>query len=124
MKWSSLGVGALVGGLLAAPVIGVMYLANELAGLPFAPFDLFDWIARVLPGPLITTGIDLMIATLRLAGLSVAAPAKAAEQIAAVLLFLAVGLGAGRRSSRPWVAAARDPVPRPAWWPARSSVRL
>lgn len=95
MKRSSLGAGALVGGLLTAPIIGIMYLANELLGLPFAPFDLFDWIARVLPGPLITTGIDLMIDTMRLAGLSVAATAKAAEQIVAVLLFLAVGVAAG-----------------------------
>jgi len=76
-----LAQGALAGGLLAAPLIGLMYLLDQLAKLPFAPFAFFDWIARVLPGPLVTFGIDLMIDGLRLVGMSVAAAAKTAEQI-------------------------------------------
>jgi hypothetical protein len=51
MKTLNLGTGALVGALLTAPLIGVMYLADQLGGLPFVPFDLFDWLTRVLPGP-------------------------------------------------------------------------
>jgi DMSO/TMAO reductase YedYZ molybdopterin-dependent catalytic subunit len=95
MKKLRLGTGALVGALLTAPLIGVMYLAYRLVGLPFVPFDLFDWLTRVLPGPLITFGIDLMIDTMLLLGVSVADTAKTAEQIMAVLQFFVGGILAG-----------------------------
>ena len=95
MKRFSLGIGALVGALATAPLIGLMYLADQLAGLPFIPYDLFDWITRVLPGPLITFGIDVMIDAMRLVGMSVAATAKTAEKIAAVLQFFFMGVAAG-----------------------------
>ncbi len=95
MKKLNLGTGALVGALLTAPLIGIMYLADQLAGLPFVPFDLFDWLTRVLPGPLITFGIDLMIDTMLLVGMSVADSAKIAEQIMAVLQFMGGGIVAG-----------------------------
>ena len=75
-----MGYGVLAGALLTAPLVGVMYLIDKLAGLPFVPFALFDWIARVLPGPVITFGIDLMIDGMRLVGLSVADAAKTGEQ--------------------------------------------
>ncbi len=95
MKKPNLGTGALVGALLTAPLIGVMYLAYRLAGLPFVPFDLFDWLTRVLPGPLITFGIDLMIDTMLWLGVSVADSAKTAEQVMAVLQFFVGGVIAG-----------------------------
>ena len=95
MKKASLGTGALCGALLAAPLIAVMYLADKLVGLPFIPFDLFDWITRVLPGPVVTFGIDMMIDTMRLLGLSVAATAKTAEKVAGILQFFLMGLVAG-----------------------------
>ena len=109
----SLGSGILAGGLLTAPLVGLMYLVDKLAGLPFVPFALFDWIARVLPGPLVTFGIDLMIDGLRLVGLSVAAAAKTGEQAAAILLFFFIGLVGGavffgiikRRSAEPNITA-------------------
>ena len=87
----SIGFGALTGALLTAPLIALMYLVDKLLDLPFPPFALFDWMARVLPGPLVTFGIDLMIDGLRLTGLSVASAAKTAEQAAAILMFLAIG---------------------------------
>ncbi len=83
----SSGFGVLAGGLLTAPLIGLMYLADRLLDLPFLPFALFDWLVRVMPGPLVTFCIDLMIDALRLAGLSVAAAAKTSEQLVALLLF-------------------------------------
>ena len=89
---SGLASGALAGGLLTAPLVGLMYLLDHSAGLPFAPFALFDWIARVLPGPLVTFGIDMMIDGIRFVGLSVADAAKTAEQIMAVLLVFFVGV--------------------------------
>ena len=87
-----LASGVLAGGLLTAPLVGIMYLLDNLAGLPFVPFELFDWIARVLPGPVITFGIDLMIDGIRFAGLSVADVAKTAEQIIAIILFFLLGV--------------------------------
>jgi hypothetical protein len=50
--------GALIGALLSAPLIAVSYLVWKLGGLPFVPFELFDWIARELPGSVVTIGID------------------------------------------------------------------
>lgn len=95
MKKLSLGLGALVGGLLTASLIGIMYLANQLVGLPFVPFDLFDWLTRVLPGPLITFGIDRMIDTITWLGLNVADVAKTAERAMAILQFFVMGVVAG-----------------------------
>ncbi|MBC8279448.1 MAG: hypothetical protein H8E48_01560, partial [Chloroflexi bacterium] len=90
----SLGLasGALTGGLLTAPLVGIMYLLDNLIDLPFVPFALFDWIARVLPGPLVTFGIDSMIDIILMFGFSVADVAKTAEQAMAVLLFLVIGI--------------------------------
>lgn len=92
MKKLNLSNGILVGGLLTAPLIGLMYLADQLANLPFVPFNLFDWMTRVLPGPLITFGIDLMIDSMLLLGVSVADTAKTAEQVMAVLQFFVMGV--------------------------------
>ena len=91
MKLQAFGWGALAGVLLLAPMIAVMYVADKLLHLSFPPFDVFDWIARILPGPVITFGIDLMIDVLRFFGLSVADTAKTAEQAIAILIFLAGG---------------------------------
>ncbi|HEU0020158.1 MAG TPA: molybdopterin-dependent oxidoreductase [Dehalococcoidia bacterium] len=109
----SVGYGGLSGGLLTAPLIAVMYLIDQVAGVPFVPFALFDWITRVLPGPVVTWGIDLMIDALRLVGLNVADAAKTAEQIGAVLLFGFVGVVVGSFSFA--VMEGRKADPGPAW---------
>lgn len=95
MKTQLLATGALVGGMLTAAMLGLMYLGEQIAGLPFAPFDLFNWIARMLPGPVITFGIDLMIDTMLMLGINVADSAKLAEQIMAVMIFLILGIITG-----------------------------
>ena len=92
MKTQTIGLGALVGGLLIVPIVAVMYLADKWLSLSFAPYDVFDWIARILPGPVVTFGIDLMIDTLQMLGLNVAATAKTVEHIQAVLAFGVVGV--------------------------------
>ncbi len=91
----ALGYGALSGALLTAPLLGLMFLADKALDLPFVPFTLFDWIATVTPGPLITFGIDMMIESLLLFNLSVADAAKTSEQIAAVLMVFFIGVAAG-----------------------------
>lgn len=84
-------IGALVGLLLTAALTAVLYLGNQAAGLPFVPFALFDWITRILPGPVVTFGIDLMIDTMLALNVGVADTAKTAEQIGAIFQFLFIG---------------------------------
>ncbi len=95
MKKLGLGFGALVGGLITAALMGLMYLADGLLSLPFAPFDIFNWVAREMPGDIITFGIDLMIDTLRFLGISVVDAAKTAEQLMALSIYLVGGIFAG-----------------------------
>ena len=90
-----LGSSLLSGVVLSAPLTALLYLADKLAGLPFVPFALFDWIAKVLPGPVVTFGIDAMIDGMRAVGMSVAGSAKPAEQIAATILFFLIGVAIG-----------------------------
>ena len=109
MNSPRLWTGALVGGLLTVALTGVLFFMDKLAGTPFAPFDLFDWITRVLPGTLVTFGIDLMIDTMRLLGISVADSAKTAEQIIAILQFVVLGVAVGLLFF--WVVRARSITP-------------
>jgi DMSO/TMAO reductase YedYZ molybdopterin-dependent catalytic subunit len=95
MMVKNLAMGALLGALLTAPLIAVMHLAYQLAGLPFAPYDLFNWMTPLLPGPVITFGIDSMIDVLLRLGFDVADTAKTAEQLLAILQFFAIGVVAG-----------------------------
>ncbi|MEM7333751.1 MAG: molybdopterin-dependent oxidoreductase [Chloroflexota bacterium] len=89
-------LGLVVSLIFTAPLIGIMYIADQLADLPFLPFDFFDWIAFVTPGNLLTFGIDLMIDTLRFfGGAEAVTNAKIAERIMAVGMFAGVGLVIG-----------------------------
>ncbi|HSM57917.1 MAG TPA: molybdopterin-dependent oxidoreductase [Candidatus Sulfomarinibacteraceae bacterium] len=90
-----LRTGVIVGLLTSLPLIALSYLANAVAGLPFIPFDLFDWLARVLPGGLITFGIDAMVVTLSALGLAVSETAKLAEQMMALGIIIILGALAG-----------------------------
>jgi DMSO/TMAO reductase YedYZ molybdopterin-dependent catalytic subunit len=103
---------AMAGGLgLAAGIatIAATYLGHRLAGLPYLPFDIFDWLARVLPGRLVATSIDTMVMIIR--GLRLgptASTAKLAEQGMALAQFaaawvvfgLVLGVAGRRRPER------------------------
>lgn len=96
MKKPSVWTGALIGALLTAPLIALFYLGWKLAGLPFAPFDIFDWMARTLPGSIITFGIDTMVKVIRALNVgSTAAVAKTAEQTMAIAVFFVGGVVTG-----------------------------
>jgi DMSO/TMAO reductase YedYZ molybdopterin-dependent catalytic subunit len=83
--------GAVVGALLTAPVVAASYLGWKLLALPFAPFDLFDWIVRTLPGSVVTFGIDSMVSVIRALPIGdTSAVAKTVEQAMAIA---AVGIG-------------------------------
>src|SRR6266850_4566395 len=77
--------GLLVGALLTAPLIAVLYAAWGLMGLPFGPYDMFDLMARVLPGRVITSGIDMMVTVIRTLDIGpTSVVAKAAEHALAI----------------------------------------
>ena len=42
MRRATVWRGALLGGLTSLPVLALLYLGEQLASLPFVPFDLFD----------------------------------------------------------------------------------
>ncbi|NDJ53625.1 MAG: molybdopterin-dependent oxidoreductase [Chloroflexi bacterium] len=88
-------LGALVGLLAGAAISGIFWFAFHLLGLAFVPFDIFDAMARVLPGPVITFGIDTMVNMLILLNFDVAETAKTAEHLMAVGAFLATLTVAG-----------------------------
>ncbi len=85
--------GGLAGGFTALTVVALAYLGNRLAGLPFIPFDLFDLMARILPGRLVIATIELMVKVLDLLRLGpTSVVAKQAEQTIAVVQFLLGGV--------------------------------
>jgi hypothetical protein len=57
--------GALVAAILTASLISVFYLAWKVAGLPFVPFDVFDWMTRILSGQVLAIGIGTMVTVIR-----------------------------------------------------------
>lgn len=96
MKRNSWPGGALLGAVTIVPVIGLMSLGNRLAQLPFLPFDLFDWLTRVLPGWLIVPSIGLMVRIITALNVGpTASTAKTAEHSLAVLIFILGGGLAG-----------------------------
>jgi DMSO/TMAO reductase YedYZ molybdopterin-dependent catalytic subunit len=95
MRGKKILYGALIGFLLILPITGIMYLGQQALDAPFAPFDVFNWMSGILPGPIITFGIDMMINTLRFLGISVASASKTSEQIMAIGLFTMLGIIGG-----------------------------
>jgi DMSO/TMAO reductase YedYZ molybdopterin-dependent catalytic subunit len=71
----------------------IFALAAQLIGTPFVPFDMFDLAGRVLPGPVITFGIDMIVNTISTFQLGeTSSAAKTAEQFLAVVGMLATGI--------------------------------
>lgn len=95
MIYRVIGIGVGVGVLQAGPLMGVLFLASELSGLPFVPYDVFDWMTRVLPGSVVTFGLDMMIDSLRFMGLVVSETAKITERTIAVLQIFVGGAVVG-----------------------------
>jgi DMSO/TMAO reductase YedYZ molybdopterin-dependent catalytic subunit len=58
-KRSDYEMAALVGALATAGLIGWLYVGHQLVyALPFVPFDITDFIIRLTPGAVATTGIE------------------------------------------------------------------
>jgi len=95
-RTSDVVAAALIGAFLTLPLITLFYLGWRLLGLSFVPFSLFDWTARVLPGPLVAFGIDSIVTLVRSLRLGdTATAAKIAEQTMAIVGCLVVGMMAG-----------------------------
>lgn len=93
IKKPSLWLGALVGALLTLALTSILFLADMLAGLPFIPFDVFDFVSRNLPGPLLTFGIDAMVDTIIAMNMGeVSTAAKTAEQLMGLGGFIVLGI--------------------------------
>jgi Oxidoreductase molybdopterin binding domain len=86
-------LGGLIGIILTAPLVAIFYAGYRRAGLPFVPFHIFDWGTRILPGVVLTLGIETMVRAIRwlnLAGTSTVA--KLAEQTMAIAGFIFIGM--------------------------------
>jgi DMSO/TMAO reductase YedYZ molybdopterin-dependent catalytic subunit len=108
-----LRTGALLGLLLTLPLTAVMDLASAATSVRFPPFDMFEWLTRILPGGMVIFGIDALVAVLGGLGLSLRTTAKTAEQGLALAFFVAGGVVAGLMLGG-WfrLARGRDPLPR------------
>ncbi len=86
----------LAGVFMTPPLMAALYLAEQIAGLPFLPFDLFDWLARTLPGDVITRGIDVMVEAINRLNLGeTSSTAKTLETLSALVLFFGLNALAG-----------------------------
>ncbi len=56
-----LGAGLFVAATLTATLIAILYFGWTVIGLPFAPFVVFDWLTRVLPGRVIALAYQAAI---------------------------------------------------------------
>jgi DMSO/TMAO reductase YedYZ molybdopterin-dependent catalytic subunit len=72
----------------------IFQLGDRVFGLPHVPFDVFAWLTRILPGPLITFGIDSMVDLLLALGLDVSKTAKTSEHLMAYGIVVALGAAA------------------------------
>ncbi len=76
--------------------MAISFLGWRAAGLPFAPFDIFDWLVRLLPGVVVTFAIDASVAVSRALGVTnIGVAAKAGDQALAIGGSLAAGVVAG-----------------------------
>ncbi|HUK99564.1 MAG TPA: molybdopterin-dependent oxidoreductase [Nitrospirota bacterium] len=89
-------IGSAIGALLTAALIAVFYAGWRLADLPFVPFDVFDWMTRILPGAVIELIISAMVAAIR--GLHLgptSVVAKIIEQAIGIINLFFTGVVAG-----------------------------
>jgi DMSO/TMAO reductase YedYZ molybdopterin-dependent catalytic subunit len=89
-------VGSIVGAMLTVALIAVFYAGWRLADLSFVPFDVFDWMTRILPGALIEFVIGSMVAIIRILHLGpTSVVAKLIEQSIGIVQLFLTGVVAG-----------------------------
>jgi DMSO/TMAO reductase YedYZ molybdopterin-dependent catalytic subunit len=89
----------LIAAMLTAALLAILFLGWKVFGLPFVPFNVFDWLTRHLPGSVISFGISSMVSIIRGLDLgSTSETAKLGEQALGVVgcfLVLIVGAAIG-----------------------------
>ena len=106
-----LAVGAGLGALTGLAVVALAYLGQQAFALPFIPFVFFEWLTRVLPGGLITLGIDSMVRLIVGLGLGpIDVVAKGMEQLLGTVLWLAASAAIGARAGRLAPASHAQPA--------------
>src|SRR3972149_9031341 len=53
--------GAALGSLVGLPYLAILSAGQQIARLPLVPVDLFEWLTRLLPGGVVTLGLEGMI---------------------------------------------------------------
>ena len=86
--------GLIVGFALTCALAAILFVGFAL-GLPFIPFDVFDWVTRILPGRLVIFGVETMSSLLQTLGFNIKDTAKTTEHMMAVAGFLATGAVVG-----------------------------
>ncbi|HEY3340499.1 MAG TPA: hypothetical protein VGK81_00720, partial [Anaerolineae bacterium] len=111
MRRFSIVTGALIGFLTGVILVVVSYLGGQLAELPFFPFDLFEAVTRILPGPFIAASISTMVRVLNaLQVSSLSRSAKQAEQLLALVQYMLLIVVAGVVGASLAKRAGRDRV--------------
>ena len=82
----------LVASVVTIPLISIMYLAAELAKLPFVPDDFFSWLGRTVSSLITTVVLDATIAVLLLLNINVDDTIASVGRIAALVLFWLFGV--------------------------------
>lgn len=100
--WRSTG---LVSALLTLGWMGLLYPLHQWAGLPFAPVDLFAWLAVALPGLVTTAGFLLTMTAALALDIQIGDALVTVGEISALLLFLLVSVlvGLGYRWLTRWL---------------------
>jgi DMSO/TMAO reductase YedYZ molybdopterin-dependent catalytic subunit len=88
--------GLFVTSMVTAALIGILFAGWKIAGLPFVPFDFFDWLTRVLPGRVLGFGIGIMVGVIRALHLGpTSETAKTAEHAIAIAGSFLIGVVSG-----------------------------
>ena len=88
--------GLFVTSMVTAALVGIFFAGWKIAGLPFVPFDSFDWLTRVLPGRLLGFGIGIMVDVIRALHLGpTSETAKTAEHAIAIAGLFVMGVAGG-----------------------------
>ncbi len=100
MKRASLSNGAWIGGITGVGLLALLYLAHQIFGTPFVPFNFWNWQALIVPRNLLSLAASGIGDTLaKLVGAPAATWGKASEQISALFFFVALCTAGG------WIAA-------------------
>ena len=88
--------GLFVTSMVTAALVGIFFAGWKIAGLPFVPFDSFDWLTRVLPGGVLGFGIGIMVDAIRALHLGpTSETAKTVEHAVAIAGLFVMGIVGG-----------------------------